>query len=61
MCLFHLRVQIDRRCQMLIQKLDGLSADVLGERVPGRLHGRTSKIATAAAKSGELLMAICAR
>jgi hypothetical protein len=43
MCLFHLRVQIDRRCQMLIQKLDGLSTNVLGECVVCREHQQISK------------------
>lgn len=44
MRLFHLRMQIDRRCQVFVQELHGLSTNVLGRRVVGRLHGQISKV-----------------
>jgi hypothetical protein len=41
---FHLGMQIDRRRQVLVQKIDGLRPDVLGQRVARRLHGQISWI-----------------
>ena len=61
MRLFHPGMQIDRSGQVLVEKLDGLRPNVLGQCVVCRLHGGLSPILTKpSAISGVAVPNLCA-